>query len=58
MSERFITSELNAREESVDQGLRPQSFAEFPGQQAVKDRLASQSPAPTSPSGSPPANSR
>ena len=40
MSERFITSELNAREESVDQGLRPQSFAEFPGQQAVKDRLA------------------
>jgi Holliday junction DNA helicase RuvB len=38
-SERFITSELNAREEAFESTLRPQSFADFPGQNAVKERL-------------------
>jgi Holliday junction DNA helicase RuvB len=37
--ERFISSELNAREESFDSSLRPQCFADFPGQARVKDRL-------------------
>lgn len=39
MSERFITSELNVREESFEQSLRPQRFEDFPGQDAVKERL-------------------
>jgi Holliday junction DNA helicase RuvB len=38
-SERFITSELNTREETFEMLLRPQSFADFPGQTAVKERL-------------------
>ncbi|MFA6931892.1 MAG: Holliday junction branch migration DNA helicase RuvB, partial [Lentisphaeria bacterium] len=38
-SERFITSELNAREEIFETTLRPQTFADFPGQTAVKERL-------------------
>ncbi|MBN2448913.1 MAG: Holliday junction branch migration DNA helicase RuvB [Lentisphaeria bacterium] len=38
-AERFITSELNAREETLDASLRPRSFAEFPGQGRVKERL-------------------
>ncbi len=38
-SERFITSELNTREETFETTLRPQSFADFPGQTAVKERL-------------------
>ena len=38
-NERFITQELNAREESFDQSLRPLSFKEFPGQEKVKERL-------------------
>ncbi|NMA45154.1 MAG: Holliday junction branch migration DNA helicase RuvB [Lentisphaerae bacterium] len=38
-TERFITSELNAREESFDATLRPQVFADFPGQDRVKERL-------------------
>ncbi len=37
--ERFITSQLNRREESADATLRPQSFADFPGQDGVKERL-------------------
>ena len=37
--QRLITSELNAREESFELGLRPQSFADFPGQDTVKERL-------------------
>ena len=37
--ERFITSELAAREESFDATLRPQCFEDFPGQEAVKERL-------------------
>ena len=37
--ERFITSQLNQKEETVDTTLRPQSFAEFPGQERVKERL-------------------
>lgn len=37
--ERFITSELNAREETLEPNLRPQCFADFPGQSAVKERL-------------------
>jgi len=38
-NERFITSELNAREESFEATLRPQVFADFPGQERVKERL-------------------
>ena len=38
-SERFITSELNAREESFETPLRPQRFEDFPGQDRVKERL-------------------
>ncbi|NMA40253.1 MAG: AAA family ATPase, partial [Lentisphaerae bacterium] len=38
-SERFITSELNQREEAFEQTLRPQVFADFPGQDGVKERL-------------------
>ena len=38
-SERFITSELNAREEVFEQTLRPQVFADFPGQEGIKERL-------------------
>lgn len=37
--ERFITSELNARDEKSEEGLRPQAFADFPGQTRVKERL-------------------
>lgn len=37
--ERFITSELNKREETADASLRPQTFADFPGQERVKERL-------------------
>ena len=39
MSERFITNTLNAKEDVVEQGLRPQCFDDFPGQDAVKERL-------------------
>ncbi|MDQ0289456.1 Holliday junction branch migration DNA helicase RuvB [Oligosphaera ethanolica] len=38
-NERFITSELNAREENFEATLRPQVFADFPGQDRVKERL-------------------
>jgi len=38
-SERFITSELNAREETFEASLRPQTFEDFPGQPRVKERL-------------------
>ena len=37
--ERFITSQLNKKEEAVEATLRPQSFDEFPGQERVKERL-------------------
>ena len=37
--ERFISSELNQREESLDATLRPQCFQDFPGQERVKERL-------------------
>jgi Holliday junction DNA helicase RuvB len=37
--ERFISSELNAKEETFDATLRPQCFADFPGQARVKERL-------------------
>ena len=37
--ERFITSQLNRREESFESTLRPQFFSEFPGQERVKERL-------------------
>ncbi len=37
--ERFITSQLNQKEETADVSLRPQSFADFPGQERVKERL-------------------
>ncbi len=36
---RFITSEMNAREEELDQSLRPQEFGDFPGQGSVKEQL-------------------
>ena len=35
--ERFISSELNAKEEVLDGLLRPQCFADFPGQGRVKE---------------------
>ena len=38
-AERFITSELNKREESYEETLRPQCFEHFPGQDRVKERL-------------------
>ncbi len=37
--ERFITSELNKREEAFEETLRPQCFENFPGQERVKERL-------------------
>ena len=37
--DRFISSELNARDESADATLRPPTFDEFPGQERVKERL-------------------
>ncbi|MDD4817742.1 MAG: Holliday junction branch migration DNA helicase RuvB [Victivallaceae bacterium] len=39
MSERFITSTLNKRDCEKEQKLRPQKFADFPGQHKVKERL-------------------
>ena len=36
---RFITSEMNSKEEELDKSLRPQSFADFPGQGRVKEQL-------------------
>ena len=38
-TERYITSTLNRRDETVEKTLRPQKFEEFPGQDSVKDRL-------------------
>ena len=38
-TERYITSTLNRRDETVEKTLRPQRFEEFPGQNSVKDRL-------------------
>ena len=37
--ERFITSELNVKDESAELPLRPQCFSDFPGQDKVKERL-------------------
>jgi Holliday junction DNA helicase RuvB len=37
--ERFITSQLNKREDAIEPTLRPQQFADFPGQDRVKERL-------------------
>ncbi len=39
MSERFITSTLNRKDEEVEKTLRPQSFSAFPGQDKVKERM-------------------
>ncbi len=39
MSERFITSTMNKRNQKRDNTLRPQRFGEFPGQRKVKERL-------------------
>ncbi|MCQ2396642.1 MAG: Holliday junction branch migration DNA helicase RuvB [Lentisphaeria bacterium] len=36
---RFITSEMNSREEELDKSLRPQQFSDFPGQGNVKEQL-------------------
>jgi len=37
--ERFITSQLNRREERFEETLRPADFDQFPGQERVKERL-------------------
>ncbi len=37
--QRFVSSELNAREEAFEATLRPQCFEQFPGQDRVKERL-------------------
>ncbi len=39
MTERFITSTLNKRDTAKETGLRPPKFADFPGQDKVKDQL-------------------
>ena len=39
MSERFITSTLNRKDEEVEKTLRPQYFSAFPGQDKVKERM-------------------
>ena len=39
MSERFITSTLNKRDQQREIKLRPDKFADFPGQQKIKERL-------------------
>ncbi len=39
MSERFITSTLNRPDPVKDTKLRPEKFADFPGQHKVKERL-------------------
>ena len=39
MSERFITSTLNRKDEEAEKTLRPQEFSSFPGQTKVKERL-------------------
>ena len=39
MSERFITSTLNRKDEEAEKTLRPQEFSSFPGQNKVKERL-------------------
>ena len=38
-TERYITSTLNRRDETVEKTLRPQKFEDFPGQDSVKERL-------------------
>lgn len=37
--ERFITSTLTRKDEAAENTLRPQKFADFPGQDKVKERL-------------------
>lgn len=39
MEDRFITNELNAREENFERTLRPLKFSDFAGQNKVKERL-------------------
>jgi len=39
MEERFITSTLNRRDPAKENTLRPPTFAEFPGQDRVKEQL-------------------
>ena len=39
MTERFITSTLNRREEAKEVSLRPQHFSDFPGQENIKEQL-------------------
>ena len=40
MSERFLAPTLHAPEEELDRSLRPQSLADFVGQERVKEQLA------------------
>jgi holliday junction DNA helicase RuvB len=39
LEERFITSSLNKKDDTTEETLRPQCFADFPGQSKVKERL-------------------
>ena len=39
MTERFITSTLNKRDAARENTLRPPKFADFPGQDRVKEQL-------------------
>jgi len=39
MTERFITSTLNRRDSTKEQSLRPKLFADFPGQDRIKEQL-------------------
>ncbi len=38
-TERYITSTLNRRDETIEKTLRPNTFSSFPGQLKVKERL-------------------
>ena len=38
-NERFVTSTLNKKDESLDSSLRPKSFEDFPGQDKKKEQL-------------------
>ena len=39
MTERFITSTLNKKDPARETSLRPPKFADFPGQDRVKEQL-------------------
>ena len=39
MQERFISSTLNKKDSVAEQSLRPLKFADFPGQEKIKEQL-------------------